>query len=247
MDEGAQISDVREEAAPIVHIDNFEGPLDLLWDLIKKARIDITEVSISLITEQYLAYLRLMETLNVRVASDFIEMASELLLYKSRALLPSVGIEDEYFVPPLPPELVQRLLEFKKYQQASRMLLQEFDARSERFSRENRREENVSPEEYIDVTLFDLLKAFVNVLERSKEEEQQEILFDEIMVSDMIERIGIMLAERDVVHFQDIFPRQPSRMEIVVALLAILEMARTRIIRLMQNRLFATIRITKAA
>ena len=247
MDEGAQRGDIREEATPIVHIDKFEGPLDLLWDLIKKARIDITEVSISLITEQYLAYLRLMETLNVRVASDFIEMASELLLYKSRALLPSAGIEDEYFVPPLPPELVQRLLEFKKYQQASRILLQEFDARSERFSRENRREENVGPEEYIDVTLFDLLKAFVNVLERSKEETQQEILFDEILVSDMIERISIMLAERDVVHFQDIFPRQPSRMEIVVALLAILEMARTRIIRIMQNRLFATIRITKAA
>ena len=73
---------------PELHIDNFSGPLDLLWDLIKRSKIDVTEVSLSEITEQYIAYLTVMENLNVKVATEFIWMASELLYYKSKALLP---------------------------------------------------------------------------------------------------------------------------------------------------------------
>jgi len=107
----------------IIHIDNFEGPLDLLWNLIKKSKIDIIDVSLSQITEQYLKYLQLMERMNIHIASTFILMASQLVFYKSRSLLPAGEIEDEYFVPPLPPELIQKLLEYKKYQ----LLTVEFD------------------------------------------------------------------------------------------------------------------------
>ena len=78
----------------IIHIENFEGPLDLLWSLIKKAKIDITEISLAEITEQYLQYLKLMEQLNVNIAMDFIVMASELIYYKSRVLLPGAEIDD---------------------------------------------------------------------------------------------------------------------------------------------------------
>jgi hypothetical protein len=113
MNESEQNAPAERDEGYVLHIDNFDGPLDLLWGLIKKAKIDITEVSISQITEQYIAYLRLMEELNIQVASDFILMASELLYYKSRALLPGGEMEDEYFVPPLPPELIQKLLEYK--------------------------------------------------------------------------------------------------------------------------------------
>src|SRR6056297_984409 len=121
----------------IIHIENFEGPLDLLWSLIKKAKIDITEISLAEITEQYLQYLKLMEQLNVNIAMDFIVMASELIYYKSRVLLPGAEIDDEYFVPPLPPELVQKLLEYKKYQQASKTLWDMYEIQSDSYFRLN--------------------------------------------------------------------------------------------------------------
>ena len=196
------------ENNPILHIDNFDGPLDLLWDLIKKAKIDITEITISHITEQYLGYLKLMEKLNVRVATDFIRMASELLFYKSCALLPAGQIEDEYFVPPLPPELVQKLLEFKKFQNASRRLLEEFEASANRYARENRLDDIIEMDDFGEVSLFDLLKAFAEVIESQKAVDEKEIVFDEILVSDRIEYIKNILAEADVIHFPEIFTRQ---------------------------------------
>jgi len=235
------------ENNPIIHIDNFDGPLDLLWDLIKKAKIDITEITISHITEQYLAYLKLMEKLNVRVATDFIRMASELLFYKSCALLPAGQIEDEYFVPPLPPELVQKLLEFKKFQNASRRLMEEFEISANSYARVNKVEEIIEIDDYGDVSLFDLLKAFAEVIHSRKAVDEKEIVFDEILVSDRIEHIRNMLEKSDVIQFPDIFTAKPSRMEIVVTFMAILELARTRIIRLLQHKIFGTIRIVKHA
>ncbi len=238
-------SEGEDEPRPILHIDNFDGPLDLLWDLIKKAKIDVTEVSISDITEQYMEYLKLMERLNVRVATDFIRMASELIFYKSCALLPSSQIEDEYFVPPLPPQLVQKLLEFKKFQIASRRLLEEYEARADSFQRENLLEEIIEIDDFGDVSLFDLLRAFAGVMETQRAEEEREIVFDEILVSDRIEHIQKLLLEKEVVHFPDIFTVQPSRIEIVVTFMAILEMAKTRLIKLLQHKVFGVIRIVK--
>ncbi len=235
------------ENNPIIHIDNFNGPLDLLWDLIKKAKIDVTEITISHITEQYLGYLKVMEKLNVRVATDFIRMASELLYYKSCALLPASQIEDEYFVPPLPPELVQKLLEFKKFQNASRRLMEEFETSANRYTRENKIEEIIEIDDYGDVSLFDLLKAFAEVIQSQKEVDEKEIVFDEILVGDRIEYIKSMLEKADVIQFPDIFTAKPSRMEIVVTFMAILELARTRIIKLLQHKVFGTIRIVKHA
>ena len=234
-----------EKSNPIIHIDNFDGPLDLLWELIKKAKIDITEVSISTITEQYIGYLKLMDTLNVRVATEFVRMASELLFYKSCALLPTGQIEDEYFVPPLPPELVQKLLEFKKFQTASRRLMEEYESRADKFTRENVLDDIIAVEEYGEVSFFDLLKAFAEVIESQKAIDEKEIIFDEILVSDRIELITRLLKERDVIQFGDIFSGRPSRMEVVVSLLAILELARTKMVKLLQHKIFGTIRIVK--
>ncbi|MBN2078153.1 MAG: segregation/condensation protein A [Spirochaetes bacterium] len=233
------------EASPIIHVDNFDGPLDLLWDLIKKSKIDVTEITISDITEQYLGYLTLMERLNVRVATDFIRMASELLFYKSCALLPSASIEDEYFVPPLPPQLVQKLLEFKKFQNAARRLLREYEASGDSLHRENPLEDIIEIDDFGEVSLFDLLRAFAGVMEAQRAEEEGEIIFDEILVSDRIDHIKTMLSKKEVVHFPDIFTATPSRMEIVVTFMAILEMARTRLIRLLQHRTFGVIRIVR--
>lgn len=229
----------------IIHINNFDGPLDLLWELIKKSKIDITEVSISGITEQYISYLNLMKRLNVSIASEFIWMASELLYYKSKALLPSEIMEDEYFVPVLPSELVQKLLEYKKFQKSSLQFKERFQDQADLFSRDNNLDPVSGQEEYIDVSLFELLNAFANVLESQVTIEHEEIIFDEILVSDRIEYIIELLREKDVIFFIDIFGKKTSRLEVVVSFLAILEMARLHTIKLYQHRTFGDIRLVR--
>lgn len=228
-----------------LHIDNFDGPLHLLWELIRNSKLDITEVSVSHITEQYVGYLKHMQDLNIRIAIEFIRLASDLLYYKSRALLPAGKLEDEYFVPPLPPELIIKLLEFKKYQASSEYLYQKFSDQSNLFIRENRDEELPEQGEYIDVNLFDLLRAFAQVMESRVYVEQEEIVFDEILVSDRIEHIKDILRRQEVVMFTDLFGAKINRLEIVATFLAILELSKTRILKLMQHRIFANIRIIR--
>jgi segregation and condensation protein A len=227
----------------ILHIENFEGPLDLLWNLIKKAKIDIIDVSISDITEQYIAYLKLMDRLNISVASEFIAMASELLYYKSKALLPTGEIEDEYFIPPLPPELVQRLLEYKKYQLSSLQLREKFDQQSDCFARESDISQYVDNNEYTTMSLFDLLNAFVDVLGSQKEIEEKEIIFDEILVSDRIDFILDLLKDREKIGFYEIFSEHPSKAEIVSTFLAMLELSKMQRVKIMQHNVFGTIDI----
>ncbi|TAL38704.1 MAG: ribulose phosphate epimerase [Spirochaetes bacterium] len=249
MSEHTEEIEVTQEDAPgggyVIHVENFDGPLDLLWSLIKKAKIDITEISISGITEQYIEYLKLMEKLNIQVAADFIVMASELLYYKSKALLPGGDLEDEYFVPPLPPELIQKLLEYKKYQTASRELRTHFEMQADSYVRENELKGMFREEELIEVSLFDLLSAFADIMDSRGEIEQKEIVFDEILVSDRIIFIMDMLRKSEQILFLDIFPDRPSRGEIVATFLAILEMAKTARIRVMQHRVFGDIRIVR--
>lgn len=235
-----------KEAVYEIHIDNFDGPLDLLWDLIKKAKIDVTDVSISDITEQYISYLKHMKTLSVKIASEFIWMASELLYYKSKALLPTEDLGDEFFVPPLPPELIEKLLEYKKYQKASIELKEMFDMQDRYFMRDaaykNLAGENDS---YIDVSLFDLLKAFAGILETQEPIEREEIIFDEILVSDRIDYIIGLLKEKEIVVFSEIFSRVPVRAEVIASFLAVLEMTKTGMIRLDQHRVFGEIRVIR--
>lgn len=236
----------KEAGRPVIHIDNFDGPLDLLWSLIKKARIEITDVSISSITDQYIAYLKLMDRMNVQVASDFIVMASELLYYKSRALLPGGEMEDEYFVPPLPPELVQRLLEFKKFQDASKKFRKMFELQADSYARVNPVDTASAEPELVEVSLFDLLSAFAEVMDSAREIERKEIVFDEILVSDRIALITELLKEKEQLLFNEIFSERPTRAEIVATFLAMLEMAKTGGLRIMQHRVFGDIRLFRA-
>lgn len=234
-----------KEQAYVIHVENFQGPLAVLWDLIKKAKIDITEVSLADITEQYINYLKMMERMNVRIASEFIWMASELLFYKSKALLPSEDLEDEFFTPPLPPELIEKLLEYKRYQQSSQLFRDMWELQTDVYAREPDPKELGSDEndDYLEVSLFDLLKAFASVLDSQSTVEQEEIVFDEILVSDRIEYIADLLKESEYILFTDIFTSRPGRAEIVASFLAILEMAKTKFARIMQHRVFGEIRI----
>ncbi|HOM87145.1 MAG TPA: segregation/condensation protein A [Spirochaetota bacterium] len=238
------VSSQEIEAQCILHINNFEGPLDLLWELIKKSKIEITQVSIAEITDQYCNYLSLMEKINIPIAMDFIVMASELIYYKSKALLPGSDIGDEFFVPPLPPELIQKLLEFKKYQIASKNLISLHAMQSDVFARQPNPVNN-DEVVYLEVNLFDLLNAFVDVLESEKEVESQSIVFDEILVSDRIILLISMLQDTEQIEFNELFPQKPARMEVVVTLLAVLEMIRIGAIAVLQNAQFGNMYIFK--
>ncbi len=231
----------------ILNIENFEGPLDLLWDLIKKAKIDITEIFISQITEQYLEYLKLMEKMNVKIASEFILMASDLLYYKSKALLPGDDIEDEYFVPPLPPDLVEKLLEYKRFQLTSLKLKKHYENYSDVFYRNNLIQEMSTDgnELYTGVTLYDLLDVFADILQKKEEVVSKEIVFDEILISDMIVLISSILEKESNIFFSDLFSDIPGRIELIVSLLAILEMAKHGKIKILQHKVFGDIKILR--
>ncbi|MDY6967469.1 MAG: segregation/condensation protein A [Spirochaetota bacterium] len=236
-----------EKSSYIVHIDNFEGPLDLLWDMIKRAKIEITEISISQITDQYIEYLNIMEMMDIHVASQFILMASELLLYKSKALLPCDEIEDEYFVQPLPSELIERLLEYKKYQMGALKLLEKSEYQSDLYTRayDSVIEEDEGEEEgvYIEMSLYDLINAFKGVIESSGKDKYDEIVLDEIYVSEIINRIYELLIDKDQILFEDILSSNRSTLEIVASFLAILEMTKISKLKLLQNKVFGDIRI----
>ena len=230
----------------ILHIENFEGPLDLLWNLVKRSKIDIVEVSISEITEQYINYLKLMEKMNFSVATEFINMASELLYYKSKALLPSGEIEDEFFVPPLPPELIAKLLEYKKYQLSSLTLKSLYDQQSDCYMRDVPVVKHEGEEEFVTMSLFDLLNAFVDIMSTNKEPEEKEIILDEILVSDRINFLVGLLRKKEKILFHEVFSRAPSRAEIIATFLAILELAKLHRIKILQERNYGEIHISRA-
>ena len=229
----------------ILNIDKYSGPLDLLWELIKKSKIDITEISISEITEQYVAFLKLMEDMDIKVASSFILMASELIYYKSRALLPADEMKDEYFVQPLPPELIQKLLEYKKFQKVSNELKYMFEVQNNVYIRNNIYENSENEELYLEVSLYELIRAFSNVLNSTEVIAPKEILFDEILVSDKIEYITEMLKDNEFIIFDRIFSKTVTKAEIIASFLAVLEMSKTGMIKVQQHRIFGDIRILR--
>ena len=224
-----------EKESCVLHVSNFEGPLDLLWNLIKKAKIDIMEVSLSQITEQYIGYLRLMEKMNVAVATDFIIMASELAYYKSKALLPTGEMEDEFFIPPLPPELVQKLLEYKKFQKAGSELRNMYDLNQDSYARTQSLPEFIDSKEWHTMSLYDLLNAFAGIAGRNEKKEEKTIKFDEVLVSDKIKMLIDLLKKTDKINFFDLFSEDSTRGEIIATFLAILELTKIRRIKIMQS------------
>jgi segregation and condensation protein A len=239
------VESVSNDERCILHIENFEGPLDLLWNLIKRAKIDIVEVSISDITEQYIGYLREIEKMDIAVATDFINMASELLYYKSKALLPRGEIDDDFFVPPLPPELVAKLLEYKKYQLSSMSLKSMYDRQSDCYVRDIPAKKPEGEGEFVTMSLFDLLNAFVEMMSKVNEVEEQEIVLDEILVTDRIMHIISILRAKEQVIFREIFTAHPTRAEVIATFLAILELAKLHHIMVKQDMTYGEIFINR--
>ena len=234
-----------ESQAYTVRLDMFEGPLDLLLHLIKKNKLNITDIPIALITGQYLETLKLMKVLNLEIAGEFLLMAATLLHIKSKMLLPASSEgEGEEEVDPRA-ELIQRLLEYQKYKEASQELEKRPLLDRDVFTRPAPQEREEPEEEKMEVDLFELLEAFRQVLERAKIEAFHEVTLESITVEEKIEEILLLLQrEKRSMAFQTFFSEQSSRRIIVVTFLAILELVKTKAVRIFQAAPFETIRIS---
>jgi segregation and condensation protein A len=227
-------------------LEGFEGPLDLLLHLIQKNELDIFNIPISLVTEQYLEYLQLMKVLNLDVAGEYLLMASTLLHIKSKMLLPKSSEAEEEEEEDPRAELVRRLLEYQKYKNAALEMERRPLLDRDVFIRLTPAEPEEEPgEERIEVNLFELLEAFRKVLERAKSETVHEVILEHMSVEDKIQEILVLLEkENRSMAFHRLFPEQASRRVVVVTLLAILELVKMKRIRIFQLAAFETIRIS---
>jgi len=226
-----------------IHLPAYDGPLDLLLDLIRKQQIDIYDIPIAHITQQYLDYVRMMKELDISVAGEFLLMAATLIYIKSKMLLPAdplLGV-DESEDPRM--ELVQRLLEHEKFKNAAQMLHQKELVEGSTWSRPGVRDLAVSAEgSEIQVTLFDLVTNFRRVLDRAMAKNLMEIERDEMTVSQVIGKLRMLFEQsRGAINLSEIFSAYRSRRSVIVAFLAILEMVYFRAIVLTQKERFGEI------
>ncbi|MFA5517457.1 MAG: segregation/condensation protein A [Desulfuromonadales bacterium] len=223
-----------------IRLDKFEGPLDLLLHLIRKNEMDIYDIQIAEITAQYLTILDEMKGFNLDVAGEFLLMAATLLHIKSRLLLPAVedetGNEEEEEDPRA--ELVRRLLEYQKYSEAAVALdafpLLERDIFARRFPAPDLTD-TPAEEPMEAVGLYELMEAFRALLRENPQAAVHEVTAERLSVTDRINRILFLLSGRESLSFPDLFSARPDRQEIVVTFLAMLELVKLRLLRLMQN------------
>ena len=229
-----------------IHLEHYEGPLDLLLDLIRKQQIDIWDIPIARITAQYLQYLDQAAALDMEISSEFIFMAATLIHIKSRLLLPK-DPELEKLAPEDDPrrELVERLIEHERYKNAAEMLQQK-----------RMIEENVwSPaqigqfisdqdEPDLAVSLIDLVKTFEQVLDRARTRPVFQVNHEDVSVPDMVAYLKALLRGKprgDKVGVAGLFEQQRSRRAMICLFLAMLEMVRMQAVVLVQSDAFGEI------
>lgn len=226
-----------------VSLEIFEGPLDLLLYLIKKEEVDIYNIPIVKITDQYLKYLDYFKMLDLNVAGEFLVMASTLMYIKSRMLLPPEErpIEEEEEEDPRL-ELVKQLIEYKKFKEAAQLLAVKAEEEEQIFSREMGGKSDVPVgERKIEASIFDLISAFSGVLSRVKEEDLREIFEDTHTVTDKIRVLLDAFKERGQIRFSDLFRGMKTRSEIVVTFLAVLELIRLKKVVARQTEAFSDV------
>src|SRR3989475_4600560 len=228
--------------------DVYEGPLDLLLDLIRKQDIDIYDIPIAKITAQYLAYVEKLRELDVNVAAEFIYMAAVLIHIKSKMLLPRDPAAASEAQDDPRAELVNRLIEHEKFKSAAQMLMQkqqiEDAVRSNPAIREFMEAEGTEPEFAADV--IDLVKTFQQVLERVRSRPILQVDEETVTVSQMIDYLRRRLSLEDrPIRLKQLLVRVPSRQALVCMFLALLEMVRLQAIQVRQEKLFGEIAVRK--
>jgi segregation and condensation protein A len=232
-----------------INIPLYEGPLDLLLDLIKKQEMNIHDIQISKITSQYLDYLHKLEELNVDVSADFIYMAATLIYIKSKMLLPPdpLASAEEQATDPRA-DLVQRLVEHEKFKNAAQLLYQKQQIEENVWSKPDKslyHDEGTEGE--LVVSMVDLVRVFQQVLERRKEVSRIELQHEQFTVAQMMAqlRAQILASDDNTVSLIRFFEACPSRHAMIVAFLAVLEMVKMQAIAMVQEKQFGEIVLRK--
>jgi segregation and condensation protein A len=233
-----------------LELPSFEGPLDLLLHLIQSHELNILDLPIAFITERYLEYLGLFQNLKLDVVSEYLVMAATLAHIKSKMLLPVAPAdqEDDSGEDEADPreELVRRLLEYQKYKAAAEGLAGRGLAGRDVFTRGAPAQQAEGPAPLGGMTLFSLLDAFNRVLKRANADLAREITAERITIQDRMNELIDMLKEKKRIPFDELFEGYVTTYDLVVTFMAMLEMAKTRLLRLFQTDPYSPIYIEGA-
>ena len=229
--------------APInVHINVFEGPMDLLLHLIKKDNLDVTDVNVSEITKQYLEYLNVMKELNLEIAGEFLVMASTLMQIQAKSLLPSQVPTSENEGPDPAKELIAKLLEYQKYKEAGKFLEEKLEENKDNFYKSAPIFDN--GEKVLNLQLFDLLSAVKRAFDRLDERKRVELLkVEEFPIEVKMEKVVDMLSRRQWVLLDDIFVGETKKRGIITCFMAVLELIKIKKLLARQDEQDGQIRI----
>ena len=233
-----------------VRLEIFEGPLDLLLYLIKKDEVDIHSISIERITRQYLDYINTFKLLNIDLASEFIVMAANLMYLKSRTLLPKVDQPPEEDAEEDDPrwELIRQLIEYKKFKDAAGFLSLREVEQEGRFAHQPDAPDLPveEPAPLAEVSIFDLIRAFQNVLKRFEESHDfGDIIDDRYTVADKIEMLMAQLQPGESLRFETLFASSTTKAEVIVTFLAVLELMKLNQFMVRQSELLGDIVIER--
>jgi segregation and condensation protein A len=233
-----------------IALPDFEGPLDLLLHLIKRSEVNIYDIPIALITQQYLDTINLMQTLDLDIAGEFLVMAATLIHIKSKMLLPrpetAASVEGDEEDPR--DALVRRLLEHQKFKEAAGLLHEREQLRAAQWQRPDDRVASIAGDDYepeLEVDLFSLLSAFQAVVQRAQSKPSVVLPPEEIPVEKRIEQLLDRLSETEACGFEDLFADVRDKPGLIVTFLALLEMIRLKLVRVFQSGSFGPIRVYK--
>lgn len=237
-----QSARIEADGMPRFRLPVYEGPLDLLLHLVKRAELDPRDVTTSIITEQYLEYLNLMEQLNLDIAGEYLVMAATLLLIKSFSLLPHPGVTDTEEAEELKRDLVERLLEYQRYREAAIKLGERALLGRDVFTSPGEpappNDEQTPP---YSVSIFDLVQAMAAVLKRLSDRTPRSIVLRDIPVAQCIPRILAVLEEGARVKFTALFEDLNDRPLVIATFLALLELVRRGEVRAWQDERYGPI------
>jgi segregation and condensation protein A len=228
-----------------IKLGEFAGPLELLLYLIKQEQANIFDIPIAKITDEYVKYIRLMKSLDIAVAADFVVMAATLIEIKSKMLLPrdpTAASDEEEFDDPRK-ELVDQLLEYEKFKSAAQMLYERSTVEQAVFKRGTIESDDNNAE--ISATVFDLLTVFQKIVVRHKDQVTMEIEREEISLADMIKALRKRIFDELELNLLTFFEDMHTRRELVTAFIAVLEIVRTEEVKLVQKATFGDIFLKK--
>jgi len=226
-----------------IKLDIFEGPLDLLLYLIKKNHINIYDIPIVSVVEQYLQFLELMKFVDINVASEYLVMAATLISIKSKMLLPQEQIQEEEQQIDPREELVKRLLEYQKFKEAADFLKAKELERFKYIRRPSTFE--FKDEVYFEASIFDLISAFKNALKEVPKDIFFEIVKDEFTIEEKIHDILHTLLFKEKISLDELFKNAKNKIEIIVIFLAILELIKLKEVICIQERPFGEVLIVR--